>query len=342
MFDQKRTIEVVKWLKSGLDRKLQSGVQPRALEYLEKAYALARDPPRLEAPWPQITAYRLAHLKMREGTRTKWDEVDKLLQEATEEDILGPAPLVYRLIALWKRRPESASNRELEELYAKTQRLISQTRPGDKSSIPYPGDSRRTLQPDWLNLLEIAVYATELRYEPITGWVNVDKDPFAGLGFESSAWIVLEDGVHTTIQYPEAIARQRFEQRCQQLGDCIAVEFTGPRSVAVRKHQAGKLLSGTLTERLCLSLKSLITESKEHLKTDPDSDDPRGECRQRKSRLHKALRDLIPQLDRDAFSAWWDDPRQETRPICLPPILMLGRINHLQPKRRDPVNDPRS
>lgn len=328
MSDQKRTTEVFKCLKHGLDKKLQYGIQPLALKHLQQAYDMARDPAPLDAPWPQITAYRLAHLKMREGSRTNWEEVDRLLEEAAKDDILGPAPLVYRLIAHWKRHSGNAPSRELEELYEKTRRLISQTRLGNKSSSPrYLGDSR-TLQPDWLNLLEIAVYATGLDYESITGWNNVDKDLFTGLGFKSSGWIVVEEGSKIDFLYPEPIARWKFEKRCQQLPEFISIELFAAHDVKVVHHPFGEKASEKMKRTACFDLKALLTESDNPSLIDLNDGTSLGDRRrQRKLRLYEALQEIVPELEQPAFSAWWNNPCPAERPACLPPIIMLMKAS---------------
>jgi hypothetical protein len=49
-------------LRKGLDHKLMVAGMKQALAYLEEAHRVARN---LGGPWRHITAYRLAHLRLR-------------------------------------------------------------------------------------------------------------------------------------------------------------------------------------------------------------------------------------------------------------------------------------
>jgi hypothetical protein len=302
---QQRLNRVHDEVKRGLDRKLQG--QPDALKHLERAYELARDPYPLDAPWPQITAYRLAHLLMREGLRTDWQRVDDLLREAGEDDSLGPAPLIYRLIALSKLNVGRAPSEEMEQVYKCARRgldLVGLSGPG--AGPAYPGD-QRPLQTAWLNLLEAVVYMTGLEYGSIAGWAGPDL--FAGLGFESSGWRVIEDQASATLQYPEVIARKVFDQRCKHLGDRLAVEVAS----------AERSARGSLTGCTAMDLIFLVCGNRP--RSDRESKDPQAALRTRKKRLRKALKKLAPELPDKTFDGWWDKPRG--RPSDVPPIILL-------------------
>lgn len=320
--------EVSDLLSQGLDLKLQFGSTKKAERHLRDAYAAARDPTPVFSPWPQITAYRLAHLLMRGGADTPWREVDGLLAEASRDDVLGPAPLVYRLIALTRAAPEQEGNMAARsEVYQRARRLARQSANGGRRDRSYTGDYR-TLQPDWFNLLELAVYATGLVYEPLEGWCDLTRDAFAGLGFATSAWSVVEDVESATIRYPEPIARLRFVQRLEVLSRCLAVELISARQVVTHR------LDGTETRdsfklRQAQDLLSLLTAKRSHLGGHHAirAQDFTGARRQRKHRLLQALSAAGMELEETAFDRWWQDPRPENRPCAVSPILMLVNWN---------------
>ncbi|WP_150094714.1 hypothetical protein [Thiohalocapsa marina] len=330
MSEQARTTAVVRLLRQGLDLKLQFGGTAEAERHLRKAYATARDPHPLCCPWPQITAYRLAHLLMRGGAETSWCEVDALLAAASSDDVLGPAPLVYRLISLTKTPPaQEEIGTARADLYQRVQRLVRQRAAGGLRAVSYFGDER-PLQPDWFNLLELAVYATGLDYAPLEGWCDPARDPFAGLGFDIAAWSVVEDAESATLRYPEPIARQRFEERRKQLSPCLAVAFISARQVVTHKPD-GAEARDVLKARQAQDLLSLLTAQRSHLggHSAVRAQDLTGERRQRKHRLLQALSTAGMVLDEAAFDRWWEDPRPVNRPCSALPILMLVGPNAL-------------
>jgi hypothetical protein len=105
-YEARRT-EVDRLLRDCTDSKLLRGGTPIATEYAERAYKFASAEPELPAPWPQLAAYRLAHLILRGApTGDDLDRADQLLARAAGgvkhggSNPLGPLPLVYRLAVL--------------------------------------------------------------------------------------------------------------------------------------------------------------------------------------------------------------------------------------------------
>ena len=69
---------------------MQRAGTPLALGRARAARDLARDPEPLSAPWPALTAYRLAHLLMRsERDRATLEEADALFAEAARDPLLA-------------------------------------------------------------------------------------------------------------------------------------------------------------------------------------------------------------------------------------------------------------
>lgn len=320
-----RRIEMLTELRRGLDIKLQKPLRPDARKHLQKAYALATEPGLLDAPWPQIAAYRLAHVLMREGLETDWDRVDDLLCEAAQDDVLGPVPLIYRLIALSKRNPVGEPTEEMFRVYRRALATLATVDRPAALARQYVGD-QRPLQSQWLNLLEAVVYMTGLDYDPIAG--RVGTDPFAGLGFESSSWRVIEGADAAQVLYPEAIAHKVFESKLREAGrDVLAVKVAaGRRNSIIERHSPGKKVTrSSLRGRQAKDLLALMCRNGSHLRPDPESDanDLDSAIRQRKKRLRECLQAAVPKLETQAFDDWWEDPRPNHQPSALPPIILL-------------------
>ena len=317
--------QVLANLKQGLDRKLQG--QRDAVTHLENAYELACDPDPLDAPWPQVTAYRLAHLLMREGLKTDWQRVDDLLRKAGEDDVLGPVPLIYRLIALSKLNAEDTPSAEMKRVYARARETLDEGDHAGASTQRQVGD-QGSLQPELLNLLEAVVYTTGLEYDRIAGWAGPDL--FAGLGFKSSGWRVIEDKASANLLYPEAIARKVFAQRRERVRDGLVFEVVTARRISSVRLRMGAapvdgLLEAPATWRLRATwdLISLVCGERRYLHLDSESKDGHAAIRQRKNRLRQYLLGLVPELTDEALNEWWEKPGADRQPPDLPPIILL-------------------
>ncbi|MBS2034008.1 hypothetical protein JST97_03420 [bacterium] len=91
--------QVVRLLEGGTRQKLMRGEVPRAFEPIREAYSLATTPPRLESPWPEVCAYRLAHVLLRHKT-VDCERIQQLFEEASRLEALGPWPALYRMALL--------------------------------------------------------------------------------------------------------------------------------------------------------------------------------------------------------------------------------------------------
>jgi len=91
--------QVVRLLKEGTARKLMRGQVARASEFILEAYTLATTPPGLESPWPEICAYRLAHLLLHEKN-VDCERAQQLFGQASGLHALGPWPALYRMALL--------------------------------------------------------------------------------------------------------------------------------------------------------------------------------------------------------------------------------------------------
>ncbi|WP_146108754.1 hypothetical protein [Chromatium okenii] len=310
-------------LKQGLDKKLQSGGQQDAIKLLEEAYQCARPPSQLPPPWPQITAYRLAHLLMRSGCKTDWHKIDCLLEEASSgNSILGAMPLIYRLVSLQKCH---APPEKLEDVYESAVKKLNQQLPVlDKPKR----DEGHLIQLNAVNLLEMAAYFIGLKYKTLEGQIELGNDFFANLGVGKSAWFVLDSQQEgSSIAYPESMARQIFTEQ-RGTGNCLAIEYNGDA------YLPDRYIKNAFTEQqICdwyLRLKNVSLQSRRDKNKRCIVDPERTEEAERMSK--KRFRDcLIKKLglavDQVNFDAWWkNDGSSNTvkSPIDKPVIMLIN------------------
>lgn len=305
-------------LSEGLNQKMQVDSPPSARSALEEAYRNAREPEALEAPWPQITAYRLAHMLMRDGIATDWHRVEELLTEAAQGGFLGPIPSIYRLIALSKISGLNQPTEQMKSLYGEIQDSLGKLANNGGLLRQYQGD-QRPMQSEWINLLELVVYATGLDYEPLAGRSSLAI--FSGLGFKSSGWRVIQSKESSEIAYPKALAQTLFQTKVdEQPGPVVAIKVLPDGAGKIECHPTGGAATyGELQRRAMSDLLSLLCGARLSIVDGPKDDD----LRQRKSRLGKALKELIPSLTDQAFSAWWENPLPSGPPSHLPQIIIL-------------------
>ncbi|GEM_PF-4879652 len=312
MTEQRLIKEVSKKLKSALDEKMQSCNQRHTIQLLEDACKLAHFPSQLPPPWPQITAYRLAHLLMRSGEKTDWKRVDSLLEEASGGDaILGAMPLIYRLVSLQKC---GAPSEQLQDVYQAAVAQLKQQSPVlDKPQR----DEGHLIQSNAVNLLEMAAYFTGLDYKPLKGRIELENDFFADLGVGQSAWYVLDSQQEgSAIAYPESIARQMFAQR-REIGDCLAIEYNGGR------YAKAYLPNGECKEQ-CFS-GAEIDEWQQRLQGRSRPLIQTTNARKQKSRFLKELEDLnlISDVENEKIESWWQRRFEfKVLPSGLPVIVL--------------------
>ncbi|MBK1694820.1 hypothetical protein CKO09_08720 [Chromatium weissei] len=312
---------VSKKLKNALDKKMQSGNSQDVARLLKEAYQIANNPIKLSPPWPQITAYRLAHVLMRFGDKIEWTEVDRLLEEASAGDgILGAMPWIYRLVSLQKC---NAPRERLQHIYqTAVSKLNSQTFILNKP----PLDKGHLVQSNAVNLLEMATYFTGLDYEPLEGRIDLENDFFADLGVGQSAWFVLDSRDAESIAYPESIARQIFTQRRKD-SDCLAIEYDGD------VYLSNKVVEHKFTyQHMCdwyLRLNNFSSYSRRNnRKCITDTERTQEAERQNKKRFRDALKDLGFTLDESRFDRWWiknsNSKSVFNSPIDIPVIMLIN------------------
>lgn len=161
-----RRAKVAGLLTRGTNQKLAGA--GLASEPLQRAYELARGEVPLHAPWPALTAYRLAHaLLPGANTAAELEVLESLFDEASAFGHLGPWPPLYRLAAMQRLgRPRAA----LDDTFgraAQAYRSWAQARMDPELGAAPVGTARS----DLFNLVDLAGF-----------FVGADASSLAGRG----------------------------------------------------------------------------------------------------------------------------------------------------------------
>ncbi len=149
-----RRAEVSKLLARGTRSKLAGDALPA--RDLERAYRLAHEPSALHAPWPALTAYRLAHALLGSAADSPaLGRIASLFDEATAFGHLGPWPHVFRLAALHRLGAPPDEQRAVFDraaaAYVSWSAREARNPDGGLAGIPV-----RTARDDLYNLLDLA------------------------------------------------------------------------------------------------------------------------------------------------------------------------------------------
>lgn len=177
--------QVIALLKKGTDLKRLYHQSAEAEQYLREADAIV-DSYDLPRPWPQLVSYRLSHVLLRRAkSQNDFHDIDQLLAIASGVNCLGPLPRLYRLAVL------SRLGKTHKEMKNTVSQLINQIDYYADDEIHEKEENEHyerltTLQNNFFNMLELAVYFTGYPYEGFEG------KGLLGLGmrrgsFESSA-----------------------------------------------------------------------------------------------------------------------------------------------------------
>ncbi|MBX3327205.1 MAG: hypothetical protein U0223_18745 [Nitrospira sp.] len=228
--DEHRRQEVAQLLKQGTNSKLLRGGTEIALPKIKEAYRLAIATPTLPPPWPQLAAYRLAHLLLRSNANSELQRVNELFQEATSDNCLGPVPQIYYLAALQRIKIASDNQEEcrkidgqIQEVFQKAYRGVRQllaNQRRDEEGTEEPPE-RSLLQEGRLNLLELATYFLGLTYEPLEGVGGPYGDLLLGDQQDDGWFLVGPDPTIATVRYPRQLAFIELEARSQASPDAV-------------------------------------------------------------------------------------------------------------------------
>ncbi len=174
---ESRRAEFARLLKNGSCAKLQICETSEALASLTRAYELANQEPRLPKPWPQLAAYRYAHLLLRSNPETANDlyEIDQLFAKAAQAKSLTVFPSLYRLAVLDKFRrlspPVVDQEMILKRFRACRESVAEYLSHGRTADDPFP------IQHGVANMLELAAYFLNVPFREWEGIRDEESDP---------------------------------------------------------------------------------------------------------------------------------------------------------------------
>jgi hypothetical protein len=345
---EQRRIEVSQLLKECTDAKLLKGGSSCALEKAIEAHKLATQEPELPTPWPQLTAYRCAHLMLR-GRASKADlvEVDRLLALATGEgghppaNLLGPLPRLYRLAVLHRiflsETNDSARDRTRTMLRAVFDRARAEVLTASAGSPRQPTVSVRgprggTIQDTGFNLLELAAYFLGENYAPLEGLGLPDEE----LHRPSIAWcLVGPDPAIRRVSMLERLAVAELEARGRQHCDAILFKLPNYPGEPVWKRASDPDWRRVNDDHLrllamVLSDPQIAPEELKRWVVPDESNDPDAYYRQAVKRLRAGLRELTGlEIDRIL-------PRDSAtgRLVVSPEIRIYGAVYERTVRRR--------
>ena len=197
---------------------------------LEELYCFSIGPTRLTSPFPEVCAYRLAHVMMRDA-RDKADfiRILELLQEPCRLSAFGARPHLLRVAALHRLRlidPETVTDTDIQQGFNNALELAR--RPLEETDI------KAVTQRVTANLIEQTGYLLGL---PFAG--SIDPD-FVSSAVPKGDWVVLVRGI-PMIWMTEPLARIFYEESIKRLQPTIRFEWQSYPSV--------KFLGGNLTRK---------------------------------------------------------------------------------------------
>lgn len=202
MNDEERRSKVDKLLRECVGDKLMFGQTGLALEKAEQAYSLAIQSPEVPSPWPELAAYRLAHLMLRSpDSDSDLSEIEELLRFAGKpgptgnQPVLAPRPVIYRLAVLKRIMHKTSNETDRRGIESQIKHAFKQARDqvegllredrmtaGTRGSYP-----TGPIQHSFFNMLELTAYFLGETYSPLEGLGALDISNVE----ESDAWVIL-------------------------------------------------------------------------------------------------------------------------------------------------------
>jgi hypothetical protein len=295
-----RHATVQKYLKYTCDNKLLKGNAADAIQYAKKAYEEASREPVLANPDPQLAAYRLGHLLMRnpKPDRNTIEEIIGLLRFATEAPELGPLPKIYLIAALNRRisRCESENDRttsklEMEDFFEQAVKELRRT------SFRSDKTESAVIQDYTFNMLELAAYMADLPYEKLEG-LGIRNDWL----FEDEPCVLIEANIgpeKLTRFYAKPIAVGAFKNNAPKV-PCVGLQFT-KEDICIGLYENGKMKKTARNEDQVQALALLLFHGD---KKTSEFEGLFGNDRNRsqgKTRINKAIRRILGNTDLEAI-----------------------------------------
>ncbi len=225
-----RYANVQKYLKYTCDSKLLKGNAADAIQYARKAYEEAIREPILANPDPQLAAYRLGHLLMRNPSpkQSVVEEIIRLFDFATTAREIGPLPKIYLIAALNRRRSRSESKSDKTKIKLEMEKILTQAANELKfSSFRSDKTVSSIIQDYTFNMLELAAYMAELPYEDLEG-LGIFNDWV----FEGEPCVLIEANIgpeKLSRYYAKPIAIGAFKNNAPKV-PCIGLQLTKEES----------------------------------------------------------------------------------------------------------------
>ncbi|AWB47586.1 hypothetical protein HYN69_02860 [Gemmobacter aquarius] len=211
---------------------------------LEELYRLATIPIRLTSPFPELCAYRLAHVMMRDARDSSdFARVLALLDEPCGQPAFGSRPHLLRVAALHRLRllePAAVSDADIKGSFEKALDLAR--RPEERGE---EAGRRAVTQRVTANLIEQTGYLLGL---PFAGRIDPD---FVSEATPRGKWTVLIRGV-PMIWMTEPLARLFYEESVKRIKPVIQFEWLVYPTVKFSGTNL-KGMDATLAATLCLS-----------------------------------------------------------------------------------------
>ena len=205
-------------LGEGIKFKVHDGDFRQSIEIFRRAYEIATCEPRLPKPWPQIAAYRLAHVCMRDAKGfADLEMIEELFHEAARlgVDVLGPLPSIYRIAALQRMTLEAPDDGIAEACRTARARLFAELAGGAEAyskSFSSP-EHQAVVQGTLYNYLELASYFTGERYDLIHAMAS----PIGDMMLDPE-WLIFGTrgvGRNRFVRMGTAMARAELESRAE-------------------------------------------------------------------------------------------------------------------------------
>jgi len=317
---------VLELLRRGCDLKLQRSSTKDAEAAIGEAYRLCRSSPEWRDPWLWITAYRLAHLKMRAAKDSQsLETIDHLFLEASQWNYLKPVASIYRLTVLHRLRQVADTKVDKQKLAAKIHEIFDEiaafssgfrdTETTDFPRIPHMGSIYQSRN---FNLLELAAYFLNLPYDHLEG-ISSTNDLFPG--YEHWMLVGLKRQI-ASVKYHEAVILEELNSKERSHPQALLFRLgKEDRDCSWKPPRQGwaKPPHPTAIHLLALLLSDEVSDIHDLKRRMFRSDDA---FRQAKSRLAKMIADSFHVKPAKVF----DEDLNTGLPLLAPQIVLYGAV----------------
>jgi hypothetical protein len=254
----KRRTKVRKAILDGLDDKLLMGGSDKAAAELLTAYRLAREPTPLQWPWPQLTAYRLAYVRMRKAKSDQdLTDIDRLLCEAGDGKIaLDPLQHALHIVVLQRLLELSKTQTENDALKERIERVFDQLL--DSPIRCDAGSFERPVQDGHSNLVELLAFLIGRDYQRLEGLGSVRKTYFPE-SHDDGYVLVSNQGDDHHVRLTRHLAGGEFKDRIQRGSVDLAFTWHKNSDYPTMVHPEPKPLPNNrvsmLLPKICVKLK---------------------------------------------------------------------------------------